>query len=188
MADDNSYAGGHLIEAIAEGDTEAFRNFFVQYSPAVQRWIKQFVRNDDAILEVLQDIFIDIWLYRDKLPAVNNMMPWLKTVTSHQCFKYLKRQKLLMARTENYTASLSDTDYAVAEHQLSYKEMQGIVQQVLSSLTPQQRKIFQLSREHDLNSTTIATKLGLSRGHVRNTISDILENIRQKLKHYNSDN
>ncbi|RFS18762.1 hypothetical protein DVR12_26555 [Chitinophaga silvatica] len=172
-----------LLQRIAEGDEQIFARFFKEKSPLIQHWIRSLVKDETGCHEVLQDVFIQIWVYRDKLATVDNLIPWLKKVTTHQCFKHLTRWKTYYSRSGGDIAFHSDdlsSDSRVDDH-LSFKEMQSIIQGVINTLTPQQKQIYQLSREDGLNSEQIASRLHLSRGHVRNTISIILALIRTHL-------
>lgn len=168
---------------IADGDELAFAQFFRQYSPLLQHWIRRLVKDEQGCLEALQDVFIQIWVYRDKLPEVLHLHAWLKTVTTHQCFKHLARQKAYYAHSApegDHMTGYPSQDAGAAEA-LHFKEIQAVIQQTLGTLTPQQRQIYQLSREEGLTSDQIAQRLNLSRGHIRNTISTILAIIRQAL-------
>lgn len=183
MTTDFSYGDKDLLEQIADGDAGAFRIFFIRYSPVIENWVRQFVKNGSETDEVLQDIFIQIWIYRDRLTVVENLMPWLKTVTSHQCFKYLQREKARINKLATYQQSIAnDPQFSTVGQQIEYKDITAIVQSVLTQLSPQQLHIYQLSRIEGLNSTQIAGKLKLSRGHVRNTIGIVLQKIREGLR------
>lgn len=172
-----------LLLLVAEGDEHAFARFFRQWSPLLQHWIHRLVKDDNSRLEALQDVFIQIWTYRDKLPEVANITAWLKTVTTHQCFRHLARQKAWYAQMTPQTAEAAGypSPEPGADHHLNFKEIQAVIQQALATLSPQQRQIYRLSREEGLNSDQIARKLDLSRGHVRNTISAVLAHIRAYL-------
>lgn len=177
------YSEKELLLSIAEGDELMFAQFFKQKSPLIQHWIRKLIKDETGTLEVLQDVFIQIWVYRDKLAAVDNLIPWLKKVTTHQCFKHLASRKTYYLRFGGdieLNSSLLPSDLNVDDH-LNYREMQTIIRKAIDSLTPQQKKIYLLSRMEGLNSDQIALQLNLSRGHVRNTISDILALLRTRL-------
>lgn len=161
-----------------------FAHFFKQKSPLLQQWIRRLIKDETSTPEVLQDVFIQIWIYRDKLAEVDNLIAWLKTVTTHQCFKHLARQKAHYARSGGDITkdTLLPSTRAEAEDHISYKEMQSLVRKALATLTPQQQEIYRLSREEGLSSSEIAQQLNISRGHVRNTISTILASIRTYLQ------
>lgn len=183
MSTNEIHTEKELLLRIAEGDEQMFAQFFKEKSPLIQHWIRRLIKDEAGCLEVLQDVFIQIWVYRDKLTAVDHLVPWLKKVTTHQCFKHLARWKTYYSRSvgdiEFHSAGVR-SDIGVEDH-LNFKEMQFLIQKAIDTLTPQQKQIYLLSREEGLNSEQIAVKLNLSRGHVRNTISAILALIRTHL-------
>lgn len=170
-----------LLQQIAEGDEKAFEIFFKRTSSLLFSWICKLVKDEIESRAVLQDVYIQIWIYRDKLTGVEHLLPWLKTVTTHQCFRYLSRQKSYYARNIPQNEEVNTFTTKDAEEHLSFKDTNRLIHEALASLTPQQLQIYTLSREQGLNSAQIAYKMGLSRGHVRNTLSNILAIIREHL-------
>jgi RNA polymerase sigma factor (sigma-70 family) len=169
-----------LLLRTAEGDEKAFAVFFEQTSSLIKNWVIKLIKNEAASIEVIQDVYIQIWLYRDKLATVENIFSWLKTVTSHQCFKYLVRQKNYYQR---FGAEVPlEPHQSFTEDQLNYKETRSVIDKTISNLTDQQQLIYRLSRHEGLNSGEIAERLNISRSHVRNSITVILSAVRNNLK------
>jgi RNA polymerase sigma-70 factor (ECF subfamily) len=180
---EQSYEEKELLSLVSQGDKQAFGTFFKMKSTLVHYWIKRMVKEETDTLEILQDVFIEIWLYRDKLDTVNYLVPWLKKITSRHCFKYLERikKKRSLSAGELQPEQVALLSDKAPDTHLRYKEMQYLVQQALATLTIQQQEIYRLSREEGMNSEQIAAMLNVSRGHVRNVLSSILGVIRTHL-------
>lgn len=168
-----------LLLRIADGDERAFADLFNTYTGPLAALVKRIVHTDDGKTEVLQEIFIKIWLNRDKLPAVQHLNAWLKKVAINESLLYLRKKA-------RYNTSITaiplpgNIENPVLNH-LSLKEIQQAVWQAVMSMPPQRRIIYQMSRIDGCSSQEIAAQLGLSQGYVRNALSAALQAIREHL-------
>ena len=67
------------------------------------------------------------------------------------------------------------------ENQLVFQEIQALINRTIQSMPPQQRKVFQLSREESLQNAEIAERLHISKRTVEKHISNALTLIRKTL-------
>lgn len=179
LPDNVVYSEQQLLLRVADGDERAFAHLFNSYREPLTALVKRIVHTDDGKTEVLQEIFIKIWLNRDKLRAVQQLNAWLKKVAINESLLYLRKKARYDA---NITAIplQGDTENQVFNH-LSLKEIQEVVRQALINMPPQRRRIYHMSRIEGSSSKEIAAQLGLSQGYVRNALSAALQTIREHL-------
>lgn len=164
---------------IAEGDEAAFTILFNLYSTPLAAIALRMLQSETAKQEVLQEVFIKIWLNRDRLTDIQLPGPWLRKITIHECLQYLRKTSLYRAKLEDLKPE--DASFNQALNTISVKEIQHAVKRALQAMPPQRRTIYELSREKEMPTKAIAAQLGLSDGYVRNALSAALQTIRSFL-------
>jgi RNA polymerase sigma-70 factor (ECF subfamily) len=176
----NLYNEKELLLQISEGDEKAFETFFFYYFPQIQPLIANIIDSQTASKDVIQDIFLNIWINRAKLPELQNMRSWIFTVAYHQSYSWLRKQKNrnnAMAAMEGIHTENPTADYT------AFRETEKLIQEAVQHrLTKQQQKIYRLSREQHLTIPEIAAQLGLSPNTIKNTLVSALKEIRSYLQ------
>jgi len=171
-----------LLSLIAEGDERAFERLFGLYATPLAALAKRMLRDEEAKQEVIQEVFLKIWMNRDRLEKVQQLHAWLRKMTINECLMYLRRaatyrDKLgVIEREEDHPSEFVDP--------LHIKELSQAVERAVAAMPPQRRTIYELSRSKGLTAKEIAEKLGLSHGYVRNALSAALTTIREHLSPY----
>src|SRR5882757_310335 len=90
-----------LFRLVTEGDKEAFRQLFHHYNKMLQPFVARLTRSPEATEEVLQEVFLKVWLHREKLAATDNPKAYIIRIVSNESVNYLRIQarqgKLLAA-------------------------------------------------------------------------------------------
>ncbi|HEY4207156.1 MAG TPA: RNA polymerase sigma-70 factor [Puia sp.] len=174
-----------LLSRVAEGNDKAFGTLFHHYRPKIYSYAFQLFGNALMADELVQEVFLKVWLNRDKLPHILKFDSWLFIIARNQVFDMLKllakentaRQQ--MARFLNPEANL-------VEDQLLDKENELRLQHAIDHLSPQQKLIFTLSRHKGMKHEEIASQLNISRNTVKTHLVHALKTLRDIL-HFHSD-
>lgn len=184
MDKSNLFREKQLFQLIAGGDEAAFNEFYLTLVTDCSAYVYRLVRSQEGVKEILQESLIRLWLHRDKLTDVEYPRAWLFRIISNECSRYLGKHGF----ENNLRASLDQNDFAAAipavnqtEIDVSYRETKRIIAEAVSSLPPQRRQIYQLSREAGLTLPEIAERLNVSRDYVKKALMAALQFIRQKL-------
>lgn len=169
-----------LIAAISQGKESAFKMLFDQYKHRVYATAFAFTENKADAEEVVQEVFLRVWKGREKLPEITLFSAWLHTVTRNRCLTALKKKAIEQQRrieiSTNLPISTEDTDANIQE-----KEMQTLLHTALTRLSPQQRKVFIMSRLQGLDRKTIAKKLELAPATVSVHLTIALKSMKRYL-------
>lgn len=178
-----TYTEQQLFTRIAEGDEEAFNQFYNTLLPDFTAYIFKLVKSEDAVKEVVQESLIRLWLHRDKLTDIQYPRAWFFKVVSNETYRYLRKHGLQRTQELNAEAHArrDDHDRGETARYISFRETQRFVQQAVEELAPRQRAVYILSREKGLTLPEIATELGLSRDYVKKVLMTCLRIIRKKL-------
>ncbi len=177
MTNNNIHTEKELLLLISNGDETAFRALFHIYGPLIRNVILQIIKLEAPVEDMLQDIFLKVWLNREKLPELNNPRSWVIRIAYHQSFNWLRHQKIRESKNIAAPAAVLDVEESV-----QFAETSRLIQQALHNLNDQSRSIYIMSRENGMKLSDIAETLGISVQTVKNTISRTLKSIREHLE------
>lgn len=179
MTLNTSYHEKELLLQISQGDEQAFEQLFNRYVPLLQPYLLNMLKSQPATEDAIQNTFIRIWLQRDKLTEIEFPRTWITRIATNECLNMLRREqtekKALGKWQETAPASGTETD-------TQYHQTRQLVQQAIEALSPQRKKIYEMSRLQGRSVSEIAEELGLSVQTVKNTLGVCLELIRVHLK------
>lgn len=180
MSTNHEHSEKELLSLIAEGDEGAFTQLFKSTAGHLSLYLGKIVKDREALLEVLQETYIKVWLNRDKLKDVSYIKAYITKIAAHEAFTYLNKNAHIVSidPSNPLFASPSGND---VEEKVTYKETYQLVQEAINELPAQRRLIYQMSRLDGLKSHEIAEALRLSPGYVRNALSAAQQAIRDKL-------
>jgi len=177
-----------ILEKLAEGDQFSFGLVFHVYYDRLYHFAFHYLNDEERSKDVVQDVFSAIWEERAKLAEVKNLSSWLCSLTKNLCLKKIdhlkvkqKHSDILKYRQLNVIQiSLNELDTSP----VVFDEMTRIVDRTLEKLSPQSRRIFELSRYENKKNREIAEELGISPKTVEAHITKTLADLRKALRHY----
>ena len=138
-----------LLAKIAAGDEQAFALLLEQYRGRVFSHVLTYVKMYDEAIEIVQDIFIKIWIQRERLTEVKDFPAYLFIISRNYLVSAIRKR--VMERV-----SLQDEDMLHEiirpDNTLEAKELEKHIAAAVAQMPPQQRTVFNLS------SNTLARK------------------------------
>lgn len=171
-----------MLLSIAQGDENSFRTIYDHYRARIFAYAVRLMDTEDAAEEVMQEVFIKVWLNRRELAELEQFGTWLYRVarnTMFDAFRKSERRKTIIAKVGSSSTSISQID---ADTWLLDKENQVWLKDALQQLTPSQKKVFQLSRQQGLKAEEIARELNISVNTVKKHLVDSLQSLRHYLQ------
>lgn len=169
-----------ILAQIADGDENAFRNLFHQYNQQLRPFVRKLAGSDQAVDEILQEVFLKIWLYRKKLAFVDNPKGYIIRVVSNESYNYLNRLAK-ENRLDQKRRSSQQEAYPSPEQFFVRRETEQLIDEAVSRLPAACQQIFRMSREQELRIPEIASSLRLSNNTVKNQLVKALKIIRLHL-------
>lgn len=177
----SEYDERDLLVQVAQGDQEAFGTLFHRYRHKILYFAWRFLQSESKAEDVLQEIFLKVWTSREQLRDIKNFKAWLTTITRNHIYNALRR----MATEEAFINELARRTGQEREdttlNDVSFNEVERALQKAVSNLTPQQQKVFELSRMQGLKHEQIAERLQISRDTVKKHMTDALRHIRLQM-------
>ena len=169
------------FQNLARGDGGAFEIIFEFYKKRVFGVALKMLKSETEAEEIVQDVFLSIWLSKANLSQINDAEAYLFTITYNTIYARLKKashnQELLNTIIHHLTQIQNTTDETIAA-----REAHKLINEAIQQLPPQQRTVYELSKQEGLSYNEIAERMHLSRNTVRNHLSEAMKTIRIFLK------
>jgi len=174
---DASYSEEELLAFIARGDELAFTRLFDNYRDRIYSIAFRITHSTTIAEEIVQDVFLKIWLRRDRLIEIQNFNAYLSVVTRNHVYKALKQ----IAKNYELTA-LADKDQLAGDNDsaglVMEKEYNSLLQKAVDRLPNQQKQVYQYIKEKGLKREEAAGLLHLSPETVKYHLAEAMKNIR----------
>jgi len=173
-----------LLLKVAAGDEHAFRRLFTAYHQQLGIHIYRITNSAELAEEVVQDVFLKIWMTRETLGNIDDFKAYLFVISKNHalnCLKKLAKERIQIKRLEQGSIGM-----------LSAEQDSGIyynlLDEAIDHLPPQQQKVYLLSRHNRLKYAEIADQLKLSRETVKKYLqiatTSITDYVRTRLDVY----
>lgn len=174
----SSYSDDQLTGLLKSGDQAAFTEIYNRYWLAAYRSAFNILKDDEACLDVVQDVFVWLWHNRGQL-NIANLKPYLITAVKFKMLNVIRQGKfradvIADLKVDETALTFVDSSYEV-------KELKAIIDRFVEELPTQAQKIFHLSRNEHLSHREIAERLGLSEKTVKNQMNISLKKLRTSL-------
>lgn len=167
-----------LIKILQEENEEAFAELYNRYWKRIYTMALSYTRSPEAAQDIVQDVFLKIWIKKENLLQVREFKPFL----------FVTARNLIISSLRNRVFHVNlDPDEQVEEEtflperQLSYKESVGLLHKAIDLLPPQQQRAYRLSRNEGMRYEDIAQEMGISALTVRTHITKALSFVRKYL-------
>ena len=168
-----------MLNHLKEGSEEAFTQIFDHYQGKIYGVALQFLRSPALAEEIVQDVFLKLWLKRTELPVIRRLDDYLFIMARNLVFDRLKKASYeadALTEFAKDASNIDDAEYLVRQHQC-----QQLLQEIIERLPPQQRQVYQMARTGGLSHQKIAEKMQLSRLTIKSHMASALQSIRKYL-------
>lgn len=173
-----------LFSAVKNSDRKAFNMLYDRYWEIVYKKAYSYLRDGEVAGEIVNDIFINIWVKKDLLNIIT-FENYLTASARYGIYNYFKAKKRgALVYIENYdtlkngpTSNLQDDPFVASE---IYQQ----IIKILEHLPKRCKEIFLLSRFKHLSNSEIAAKLQISKRTVENQLSTAVKHVRSNLSRF----
>lgn len=149
-----------LIRAIKNGDTKSFSKLFEKYYDKYFSFACALLHDTDAAEDVLQNVFLKIWLGRERLDENRSIENYLLVSVRNEIFDWLRlKYNQVVVHEEDVEKEDVSADI---EASLAWAETSDKMDAIIRKMPPQRQRIFLMSRYSNMSSKDIADSLDLS--------------------------
>ncbi|MBX3242672.1 MAG: RNA polymerase sigma-70 factor [Chitinophagaceae bacterium] len=160
----------YLLNLAAGGDRDAFRMLYDLHRDKLYFYALRLTESKQLAEDVLQEVFIRIWLDKERLHEIRSLDAWLFTLAKNKIingFRRLSKEHSILSEINKDLPHFSDS----TTQSVDYNEMKRALQSAIEQLPPQQKIIYRLRREQGLKNDEIALQLNISPLTVKKHIS-----------------
>ncbi len=166
------------------GDEKAFSTLFKRYYSYLIQYGNSFSSFSEKIQDCVQDVFTDIWVYRNSLSDTVVVKAYLLSSVRKRIVRLQQRDKIF-SKTTSVDAVAFLLDFSV-EHQLISDELTAgkvaYLNKLLNVLPARQKEALYLRYHHGLNVEEVAGILNVNYQSANNLLHRALVNIRKEWK------
>jgi RNA polymerase sigma-70 factor (family 1) len=177
------YTDQELFLRVADSDEAAFEMLFHRFVPKIHPVLMGMVQSEAVAQDLVQDIFLNIWTNRYKLPEIESPANWIFKIVYNRSYTWLEQQAVRQKAHQRIGAAQPPLHTNIqTEESVSFAETSRLVRQAIQALPPQTKKIYLLSREEGMKNQEIADTLQLSVNTVKNTLVNACKSIKEHLE------
>lgn len=169
-----------LFARIAVGDETAFRLLYHRYNAVLSGSVKKLLKTDTAAEEVLQEVFLKIWLVRDTLGTIENPGGWMYTLTANYSLSVLRKHARERNRQDDISEDMPDNEDLSAG--IYARELQELIKDAVEKLPAARREVFIMNTQDGKSRKEIASALDISEHTVKNQLVTARKFIREYLE------
>lgn len=181
FTNNQTYTETELCVRIAEGDEQAFLLLFKTFSPMIRPFARNITNSHADAEDIIQEVFVRIWLHRDRFHKIENLKGWIFTVAANECMKYMRQKLTYERKTGELLHRQPLPENATPLEYAQLNQISRLVKEAVEAMPSQRKKIYYLSRDHGMKPAAVAAALSLSVGTVKNVLSRALKDIRDHL-------
>ncbi|WP_164735475.1 RNA polymerase sigma factor [Pseudoflavitalea rhizosphaerae] len=170
-----------LLHLISEGDETAFARLFDRFKDDLYYLTLSLTKSAAAAEDVLQEVFLKIWLNRKELPSIDNFHGYLVVMTRRVILNQLRKLERQKNRELTVQQSMPTEITDDAVDRLQAKQYDSLLQSVLELIPTQQAAVFRLVKLRGLSREETASEMGLSPETVKKHLERAMKSIRAML-------
>jgi RNA polymerase sigma-70 factor, ECF subfamily len=180
-----------LIRAAQNGDAAAFEQLVRHYDQSVLRLAFNLLRSEEDARDIYQETFLRVYRNLKSFRFDCSFHTWLYRIVSNLCLDQLRKRKVRKEEPAVRTTGDGEVDRLaiVAEEragvdpQRSYMsaELQGRINEVLQTLSPRERMVFEMRHYQGMRLRSIGEALGATEEAAKNCLFRATQKLRAAL-------
>jgi RNA polymerase sigma-70 factor (ECF subfamily) len=170
-----------LVIRLQDGDLEALGELYDRHRHMVYNIALAITHDEDGAADLLQDVFLRLYRYSDRVDVTRPLEPWLYRVTVNLSYTYLKRQKHWWNAIKELAERLKGDSVQTSEKIAEQRERSTWIQNAIASLPLAHRIVIVLYYVNNQSIKEIADILDIPVGTVKSRLYYGRQTLKMKL-------
>lgn len=170
-----------LLAEVAGRDHQAFRAIYDNYGKKVYTYALQLLHSASEAEEMVQEVFLKLWLMGDRVLEIANLEAYLRTLTKHRSLNVLRRM-VLEGKIEKALGKDWREENNDVEDEILIRDVRAVLNRAIDSLPRQQREAYILCQQQGLKYEEAAERLSISPLTVQTHVKRALRSVRSYVK------
>lgn len=171
-----------LIIALKTGSEQAFNELYKLHWNRVYHFTSLYLRRQDEVREVVQEIFIKVWENREKIDENTNFTGYLFIITRNHIFN--KTRDSLNKAFLKETLINATMDSYMIDDEIAAEDLKNYIDQLIEQMPAQRQRVFNLSRKEYKTYKEISSLLDISEKTVERHINEAIKFLKSNLHLY----
>ncbi|MDR6783701.1 RNA polymerase sigma-70 factor (family 1) [Pedobacter africanus] len=172
-----------LIEKYRNGNASAFNVLFKRYYDSLYGYTLKNVKDVCVAEELVMDVMLGLWKRKGEILIEEDLKAYLYRSVKNAIYNHYRKKALQTISMDQVNESAQHLAKA-ADHELEVRELDSIYRLHLQQLSPQRRRVYELSREQHMTYAEIAKDMDISVNTVENYMVASLNFFRKQLKEH----
>lgn len=168
------------MKGIKSDNIFAFHMLYEKYSRKVFRFVYSMLKSVEDSENIVQDVFMNIWINRHRVDKDSSVKSYLFTITYNASVSVI-RKKVKETEFLEYLSALPLQEFDPVNNEVEYNDLLVRIDTIVNELPARQKEIFRLHKFEGLKYHEISDRLNISVNTIENHMSCALKTIRKRL-------
>jgi RNA polymerase sigma-70 factor (ECF subfamily) len=178
-----------LIDRSKQNDTAAFAQLVSEFQMMVFRLAFRLLCDEDETRDMVQDVFVKIWLSIDKYDGSCRFSTWIYKIACNTCYD---RLRTLHRSPSAYSSDAISMHGQMAseeniEEVMTNRELKDLILRFTEQLSPKQKLVFTLRDIEGLEVSEVVIITGMTAEKVKHNLYQARKQIRTKIHQIDPD-
>jgi len=169
-----------VIKNLKEGDVLSFDNIFKKYNKRVYYFALSYLKNKEEAEDVVQEVFMNLWRYRDQINEYYDFSKYLFKITYNSTCKKFRKQASDKKQMEEVIRNFIFEDNAT-NLDIEYNSLLETANSLIEKMPSRQKNIFLLNINEQLTNEQIAQRMNISKKTVENYLAKAKTSLKKSL-------
>jgi RNA polymerase sigma factor (sigma-70 family) len=155
-----------ILQGVRGGDRKIFTAWYRSVYPELWKYAYRYVLSRDAAKDVVQDVFLNIWINRESWTVPGTLRAYLYKAVRNQALYKLRHENLIEKTSGTFAQNSLPLAMAVPsaspDEMAEHKELLECLESAVRSLPPRQREAVILRWHNEFNFTEIGRIMGIA--------------------------
>lgn len=169
-----------LWKNLREGSQQAFSLLFERYYGKLLNYGKSLMSSPEQVKDCVQDVFVDIWLYKSSLTEASSIKAYLMSSVRKRIARLHERERIFTQTTTlqevEFLFDFTIEDQIIADEEMSLKVRQ--LNHLVNSLPSRQKEALFLRFHHGLDIEQVSEVMSINYQSVVNLLYKATQQLR----------
>lgn len=172
-----------LLQKTALGSREAYTVLYAHYYTGLRRYVYFITKSNEDTEEIIQDIFLKVWLKREALIGIRSFEHYLFRMARNRIFDLVRQSRNRQSLMKQMYLRVQEMEDATHDA-LDFREYHDIAQEAINILPARKKQIFLMNARDEMTAREIAEVLGTTRTAVKKQLYEAIHFVKDHLRRY----
>ena len=172
-----------LLQRTALGSREAYTVLYSHYYTGLRRYVYFITKSNEDTEEIIQDIFLKVWLKREALIGIRSFEHYLLRMAWNRIFDLVRQSRNRQSLMKQMYLRVQEMEDATHDA-LDFREYHDIAQEAINILPARKKQIFLMNARDEMTAREIAEVLGTTRTAVKKQLYEAIHFVKDHLRRY----